>query len=108
MDWRIVRSKSLRIKVSYSFHSAYQRVVGMTARINCSGHRPGMNASIHNFRANCIVCSSMAPNQPQEPIIITPSLDWPFEQIVMNLFSVRQYAHLVCTDKLTSWVFYTI
>ena len=40
---------------------AHQGVVCMKAYANASVHWPGMNTSICNFRANCLVCSSIAP-----------------------------------------------
>ena len=42
-----------------------------------------------------------APSQPQEPITLTPSPEWPFQQIVMDIFHVSHVAYLAFADRLT-------
>ena len=98
MDRRIVIPKPLRKKILHCLHSAYQGVYGMKARANDSVYWPGMNASIRNFRANCSICTTIAPSQPREPITMTPSPEWPFQQIVMDIFHVGHVTYLACAD----------
>lgn len=62
---------------------------------------PGMNASICNVGANCRVCFNIVLSQPQELITLTQSPDWPFQQIVMDLFHVGDQQYLACADRLT-------
>ena len=73
----------------------------MKANANESVYWPGMDASICSIRANCIVCSNITPSQPRESIILTQSPDWPFQQIVMDLFYVGDHVYLACADRLT-------
>ena len=94
MDRRIVIPKPLRKKILHCLHSAHQGVDGMKARANDSVYWPGMNASIGNFRANCSICTTIAPSQPREPITMTPSPEWPFQQIVMDVFHVGHLIYL--------------
>ena len=63
-----------------------------------------MDTSICSIRVNCMVCSNITPSQPQEPIILTQSPDWPFQQIVMDLFYIGDHTYLACTDRLTGWL----
>ena len=91
-------------KVLHWLHSAHQGVVGMKACANDSVYWPRMDASIRSIRANCMVCSNIAPSQPREPIILTRSLVWPFQLIVMDLFYIGDHAYLACTDRLTGWL----
>ena len=63
-----------------------------------------MNASIHNTRASCMFCMKIAPSQTKEPINLTQSPDWPFQQIVMDLFYVGNHGYLACADRLTGWL----
>ena len=88
LDQRIIIPTSQSTKILRSLHSAHQGEVGMKARANESVYWPGMNASICRTRANCIECSKIAPSQPREPITLTVSPDWPFQQIVVDLFHV--------------------
>ena len=76
----------------------------MKARANESVYWPGMNASIRSIRANCMVCSTIAPSQPREPIILTQSPEWPFQQIVMDIFHIGDRTYLTCADRLTGWL----
>ena len=78
LDWRIVIPTSQHKNVLKSLHSAHQGVVGMKTHANESVYWPGMNASIHNYRNNCITCSRNAPSLPYEPIQMTPTPEWPF------------------------------
>ena len=81
-----------------------QRVIGMKARANESVYWPGMDASIRNIRANCMLCSTIAPSQPRELIILTQSPEWPFQQIVIDIFYIGDRTYLTCSDRLTGWL----
>ena len=98
-DQRIGIPTSQCAKALWSLHSAHQGEVGMKARANESVYWPGMNASIRNTRACCTYCSMIAPSQPKEPIKFTPSPDWPFQQIIMDLLLVENYEYLACADR---------
>ena len=63
-----------------------------------------MNASIRYTRASCMFCTKIAPYQTKEPINLTQSPDWPFQQIVMDLFYVGNHGYLACADRLTGWL----
>ena len=76
----------------------------MKAHANELVYWPGMDASICSIRANCMACSNIAPSQPWEPIILTQSPDWPFQQIVIDLFYVGDHVYLACVDRLTGWL----
>ena len=104
MDRRVVVPTAQRKNLLCCLHSAHQGVVGMKARASESVYWPGMNASIRNYRAHCITCSRIAPSQPQEPISMTPSPEWPFQQIVMDLFYIGPSTYLACAPD---GLFYT-
>ena len=104
MDGRIVIPKSLRRKILHCLHLAHQGVDGMKACANDTVYWPGMNAPIRNFRANCPTCATIALSQPGETIIMTPAPEWPFQQIVMDIFHVDHVAYLTCVDRLTAWL----
>ena len=73
MDRRIVVPKSLKGKVLSCLYSAHQGIEGMKTRANNSVYWPGMNASIHNFRASCSTCAIITPSQLREPITMISS-----------------------------------
>ena len=104
MDGRIIILKSLRTKILHCLHAAHQGVDGMKACTNDTDYWPGMNVSIHNLRVNCPTCPTIAPSQPWDPIIMTSALEWPFQQIVMDIFPLGHIAYLACADRLTGWL----
>ena len=104
MDGRTVVPHSLRNRVLRALHSAHQGVVGMRARANESVYWPGMDASIRHHHSSCTACSKIAPSQPKEPLILTPSPEWPFQQVVMDLFHVELSSYLACADRFTGWL----
>ena len=75
----------------------------MKAHANESVHWPGMNVSIRTTRANCTECSKIATSRLREPITLTSPPDWPFQQVVMDLFHVGNQTYLACADRLTGW-----
>ena len=104
LDRRIVIPKTQRRKVLHCLQTVNQGVIGIKARANESVYWPGMDSSIRNIRANCMVCSNIAPSQPREPILLTRSPDWPFQQIVKNLFHTEDHTYLACADRLSDWL----
>ena len=104
LDGRIVISRIQRRKVLHCLYSVHQGAVDMKARANESVYWPSMNASIRSIWANYKVCLNITPSQPREPNILTQSPDWPFQQIVMDLFFVADHAYFACADRLTGWL----
>ena len=99
LDRRIVIPKMQRRKLLHCLHSAHQGVVSMKVHANELVYSPGRHASNCSIRANCTVCSNIA----WKPIILIWS-DWPFQQIVMDLFYIEDHTYLACADRLTIWL----
>ena len=93
-----LRTKSLRTKILHCRRSPPRR------RRHERVYWPGMNSSIHTFKAHCTTCATIDPSQPREPIILTPAPEWPFQQIV-DIYHVGYVAYIACTDRLTGWLF---
>ena len=104
LDRRIVIPLSHRKRVLRCLHAAHQGVVGMKARANISVYWPGMDAAIRNYHASCCVCMTIAPSLPQETIVLTPSPQWPFQKICMDMFDVDQVSYLACVDRFSGWL----
>ena len=104
LDWRLVIPTSQRQNKLKSLHSAHQGVVGMKTRANESVYWPGMNASIGSHRNNCITCSRNVQSLQHKPIQMTPTPEWPFKQIVMDLFYIGSFTYLTCADRFTGWL----
>ena len=42
--------------------------------------------------------------EDEEAVTMTPSPEWPFQQIVMDIFHVGHVTYLACADRLTGWL----
>ena len=104
MGGRILITESLKRKVLCSLHTVHQGMDGKRTHANDLIYWPGMNQSIWNFTENFSICATIAPSQPRESIKITPNLEWPFQQRVMNIFHVWHITYLACVDRLTCWL----
>ena len=87
MDKRIVVPLKFRKYILETLYSAHQGVNGMKNRAHQSVYWPGISTAIVNTRKNCNHCNSVAPSQPDEPIILSEIPEWPFQQICMTPFS---------------------
>ena len=104
MDKRIVVPVLLRKVILDNLHSANQGVTGMKFRANQSVYWPGLDASIRNHRAVCLDCIKHAPSNPPEPIVITPSPDYPFQQVCADYFSIVAHSYLTIVDRYSGWL----
>ena len=104
MDKRIVVPLLLRKIVLDNLHSANQGVTGMKFRANQSVYWPGLDASIRNHRAVCMDCIKHAPSNPPEPLILTPSPDYPFQQVCADYFSIVHHSYLTVVDRFSGWL----
>lgn len=104
LDKRIIIPTSLRGPVLKTLHSAHQGCTGMTARASTSVYWPGMNASILNFRADCRTCTLIAPSQSKEPLTLTPTPEWPFQQICADYFHIGNHNYLTMVDRFSGWI----
>ena len=103
LDQRTVIPQSLRRQMLESLHSAHQGVTGMKARANQSIYWPGMDASIKQYKETCSYCLTNAPSQPKEPLILSPSPEYPFQQICMDYFEINRHSYLVTVDRFSGW-----
>ena len=103
LDSRIVIPKALRKRILNCLHMAHQGCTGMQSRAQVSIYWPGMNASIKQRRETCPVCTIKAPSQSREPLVLTPTPDWPFQNICMDMFEIKGHLYLVCVDRYSGW-----
>ena len=66
----------------------------MKARAAHCIYWPGLDAAIRNFKNTCPNCMKHAPSQQAEPLVLTPSPEWPFQQICMDYFSIEKHEYL--------------
>ena len=95
--------KALRTRSLAVLHSAHQGVTNMQARANATIYWPGMNAHIRNTRYTCFHCNERSPSQSQEPILPTPSPDYPFQMVCTDYFEIQGHFYLTYVDRFSGW-----
>ena len=76
----------------------------MRMRANSSVYWPGMTSAIKNYRLTCQDCDKHAPSLPAEPMISSPSPEWPFQQICMDYFEMdNSHSYLITVDRYSGW-----
>ena len=103
MDSRIVVPRSLRKQIMSNLHAANQGMSGMKARANQTVYWPGMDAQMKNFKDTCADCLENSPSQQAEPLMLTPSPEWPFQQICMDYFDLG-HTYLSIVDRFSAWL----
>ena len=104
MDSRTVIPRSLRKQILTNLHSANQGISGMKARANLSVYWPGMDAQMRGFKDACADCLENSPSQQAEPLVLTPSPEWPFQKICMDYFELNGHAYLSIVDRFSGWL----
>ena len=62
-----------------------------------------MNADIAQRRSQCKPCNENAPSQPDEPLIITPDPEIPFEKVVSDLYQKSGHYYHIYADRFSGW-----
>ena len=62
-----------------------------------------MNEDIRTLRAGCRMCDSNTPSQPKEPPVPLPDIQYPFQQIYLDYFTVKARQYSVITDRYSGW-----
>ena len=101
---RLVIPTDLRKSVVRNLHAAHQGVDSMLRRARQAVYWPGMEGDVEMIRRQCAECDYHAPSQPAEPMIMSPPPEYPFQQVVADLFEVAGHRYLVYADRLTGWI----
>jgi hypothetical protein len=75
----------------------------MISRAKVSVYWPGIHSDIQKARDSCITCIKIAPSQSKETLILTPTPEWPFQCICMDLFEINHHVYIVCVDRYSGW-----
>ena len=101
---RLVIPECLRQQVASNLHGGHQGLDSMLRRARQSVYWPGIAGDLEHERAGCQTCEEHTPSQQQEPMIMTPPPEYPFQQVVADLFQVNGRTYLAFVDRLTGWV----
>ena len=103
LEHKMLIPSALRTEVLDSLHSAHQGEVGMKNSARRRLFWPGMDAQIAQRRAQCRTCAGMSPSQAKEPILDSPSSEFPFEVTCCDFFELAGHHYLVYVDRYSGW-----
>ncbi|ROT64449.1 hypothetical protein C7M84_017609 [Penaeus vannamei] len=82
---RLVIPEALRGQIAANLHASHQGLDSMLRRARQAIYWPGIEGDLQYHRASCNSCNANAPSQLPEPLLLTPPLEFPFQQTVANL-----------------------
>jgi hypothetical protein len=95
--------RKLRSNILDGLHAAHQGVNGMKSNARERFFWPGLDADIKQKREQCQTCNENAPSQPDEPLILTPPPEMPFQQVVTDFYHAGNHDYLIYADRFTGW-----
>ena len=101
---RLVVPRNLRKRVIENLHAAHQGEESILSRARVSVYWPRITHDIKSSCATCKLCSENAPSQRKEPLIMTGPPEFPFEQVVADLFTENLAWYLAFACRLTGWL----
>lgn len=104
LDHKMLIPHALRTEVLESLHSAHQGEIGMKNSARQRFFWPGMDAHIAQKRAQCRTCAGMSPSQPREPMMDTPTPEFPFQMACCDYFELAGHHYLVYADRYSGWL----
>ena len=76
----------------------------MLSRARQAIYWPGMDCDINDHVQSCLSCQESAPSHVREPIFLADIPEFPFQNVVADLFETQSYKYLVYADRLTGFV----
>ena len=95
--------KSMRSTLLEELHIGHQGVNAMKTNARQRFFWPGMNKHLQQVRDNCRRCNEISPSQRKEPLQCTPTPDYPFQQVVSDLFHMSGITYLIYADRFSGW-----
>ena len=88
----------------YNFHGAHQGTDSILSRVRRSDYWPAIDKAVEESCKRCDTCLTMMPSQHKKQLICTPPPDYPFQRVVMDLFSKDSVLYLAYACRLTGWL----
>ena len=95
--------KKLRPMILEGLHAAHQGISGMKSNARDRFFWPGLDADIRQKREQCPSCTENAPSQADEPLILTPPPEMPFQQVAVDYYHAGNHDYLIYADRYSGW-----
>ncbi|XP_064080640.1 uncharacterized protein K02A2.6-like [Macrobrachium nipponense] len=100
----LVIPEYLRRQVAANLHAGHQGLNSMLRRARQSVYWPGIEGDLQHRRAQCTSCDEHGPSLPPEEMIHRPPAEYPFQQVVADMFQIEGNLYMVYADRLTGWL----
>ena len=104
LDQRLVIPCSLRSVNLSNLHSANRGVTGVRFHANQCVYWSGLDLGIQNHWAMCHDHIRNVPSQPPEPLILTLSPTYLFDQLCADYFHIRHFSYITTVDRFSGWI----
>lgn len=59
---------------------------------------------LQHRRAQCTSCDEKAPSLPPKAMMLMPPAEYPFQQVIADMFKTEGNVYMVYADRLTGWL----
>ncbi|XP_064090797.1 uncharacterized protein K02A2.6-like [Macrobrachium nipponense] len=101
---RLLIPKDLRHQVATNLHAGHQGLDSMLRRARQSVYWPGIEGDLQHRHAQCTSCNKHAPSLPPKEMMHTLPAEYPFHQVVTDMFQIEGNVYMVYADRLTGWL----
>jgi transposase InsO family protein len=100
---RLVIPKSLQKDILYRLHQGHQGIVKCRALARSCVWWPGVSKELEAMITACSKCEKERVHHP-EPLRPTPTPDYPWQQVGMDLFEWNKQRYLLIVDYYSRWI----
>ena len=100
---RLVIPHRLRPGILKELHESHQGIVRTKQRAQLAVYWPGIDNDIENVISSCVQCQACLPSHPQEPIVLKPVPERPFQELAVDFCSYAGNEFLIMVDCFTDW-----
>lgn len=103
-DHKMLIPKVLRSRLLEYLHEGHQGINAMRDNAKQRFFWPGLGSQLSQVKDQCRRCIEIAPSLGKEPLADPPQPEFPFEQVVVDFFSLQGYDFIIYADRYTGWV----
>ena len=103
LQGRVLIPKSVRRTLIDQLHLGHQGVNSMKSNARQRFFWPGMSSQLQNRRDQCRRCNEIAPTNHREPLSQPSQPEYPFQQVVTDIFNMAGKKYLIYADRYSGW-----
>ena len=101
---RIIVPHAMQQEILHKIHESHQGYVKCQERARSAVWWPGITKEIEALVSACHFCRVHRPSQRQEPLILSPLPDRPWEKIAVDLCEKEKANYMITVDYYSRWI----